>query len=169
MRLNLNSKYTFILVGFFIGKNIDSCKRETPIYALVETEKTSPLEMELNSLPIGYDLAIKINLKRKGEQIPVLNTDQSLICAAELHANHMAKAHKCSHQIENEPKINKRVKSCGWATGKIVEILGCDFHTVEAVMESWSNTSTVNRTLMDPQWQKIGCYRADNYWVCLLG
>lgn len=163
-------KYILVLLlGIFMGKNMNTCKREKQLYALVEIERVEPLEVEVNGLPSGYDLVIKINFERGRGNVKPLDTSSALFCASETHARELAKTKECTHQLEKGVILAKRVRLCGIPYGVVSEMIACDFETAEEVMNFWASNDKSIKTLLDPKWTRVGCEKIGKYWVCVFG
>lgn len=122
-----------------------------------------------NPTPTTQDAEAETALNgfRQARGIPILYSDERLVCAASKHVQDVSSTEKCSHIGSDMSNHSKRLKACGFK-GFAAELMACKFPTSQDAMNALNRDRLNAYHIYQRYYKKVGCSRAGSYYVCIL-
>lgn len=126
-----------------------------------------PEDRMAHGLGQGADIASKLNYLRYRAEVRVLDVDDTLTCAAVLHAAFLA--HMKNVCVEaGQMGLATRLQACG-ATLSSKQVVACGYKNIEAALGALDASAPHRKYLYDPDLKRIGATMIDNQWVIVMG
>jgi uncharacterized protein YkwD len=122
-----------------------------------------------NPTPTSQDVEAEAALNgfRASKGIPILYSDEKLVCAASRHAIDVGQSGRCSHIGSDMTNHSKRLKACGFK-GFAAELMACKYPTSQDAMNALNRDRLNAYHIYQRYYKKVGCSKAGSYYVCIL-
>jgi uncharacterized protein (TIGR03000 family) len=102
------------------------------------------------------------NAERKKKDLPELKPNPRLFDAARKHSELMARVDKLSHKLDDESKMEDRVKATGYRGYMLGENVSCGPTSAEEVVKGWMNSEGHRANILNGTFTEIGVGVAKN-------
>ena len=109
------------------------------------------------------ELAATLNQSRAGQGLPWLAQTADLGCAAQRHAEDVARIRSCTHTGSDGSTPWDRGRRCGTATSG--EIIACGFADARSAVRGWENSPAHRAIMWDRGQTAMGVGVAKGYYV----
>jgi len=138
-------------------------------YAYSTNKKNRPLSdtaqpLERVDASLSIDMMYLINSERSRNNLKNMDTDNRLLCAAQIYAKEIYQKDSCVNNT-NEYFL-ARTRKCGMPNITGAQTIACKDYKIQNVLRTWLSTDN-KKILLNPDYTKFGCEVERGYWVCV--